>query len=146
MVGLAALVVAGCGSAEDPGAPVPVTTSVAPVELVPRAFYARAEREDYWELVPLDTVGDHFLLHVHPRIRTPAEGPWTLTFRAPDGSELSRQPGLRVDTATGQFTFLCRRDAFRPGDWGIEMKLQEGGMTAGDSDRLFRFRVVDRAE
>jgi len=78
---------------------------------------------------------------VHPRIRTPAEGPWTITFVDPEGHEISRQEGLRVDTATGAFTFLCAASRFAPGDWTILLEVPEGGMVAGPREREYRFRV-----
>jgi hypothetical protein len=112
------------------------------VEHVPRTFYPRPDTENFWETIPRAEVGDHFILHVSTRIKAPAEGPWTITFIDPSGAQLSRHEGLRVDTATGLFTFLCDTSRFAPGDWTIRLEVEEGGLVAGPRERLFRFRVV----
>ena len=136
---------AGGDSAGGTSAGGGVSAAGPPVEKVGRAFYPRAEADDYWEVIPLAGLDSHFLIHLHPRIRTPAEGPWTFTFLDPDGGVFFVERGMRVDTATGQFTFLCRSEEFRPGDWWVEMTLDEGGMTAGAEKRRFCFRVVPSA-
>jgi hypothetical protein len=111
------------------------------VEHVPRTFYPRPESENFWETIPRAGVGGHFILHVATRIQSPAEGPWTITFLDPTGAELFRQDGLRVDSATGMFTFLCESSRFAPGDWTIRLEVAEGGLVAGPRERILRFRV-----
>jgi len=150
-----AVLAAGCSGSGDGsgdgeaavggrGAPARAA-SAETVELIRHAYYPREISEDYWEVVPLAETGPHFLLMVHPRIRTPAEGPWTITFVDPEGREVSREEGLRVDTATGGFTFLCDASRFGPGDWAILLEVPEGGMVAGPRQREFRFRVEKAA-
>lgn len=137
------VLLAGCSGSEE-GDKAAVSTPVrtgAAVELVTNTFYPRLESEDFWEVIPLAEVGSHFLLRIHPRIETPAEGPWTITFRDPAGKPVAREVGLRVDTATGEFTFLCASDSFRPGDWTILLEVPEPGMIAGPRERPYRFRV-----
>jgi hypothetical protein len=149
-IGLAAAVLAGgcsgggersAGSAGDAAAPVAAAPAEEAVELVRHAYYPRDVSENYWEVVSLADTGPRFLLVIHPRIRTPAEGPWTITFHDPEGGEVSRHEGLRVDTATGAFTFLCKASRFAPGDWTIRLVVPEGGMVAGPREREYRFRV-----
>jgi hypothetical protein len=111
------------------------------VEPVARSFWARPESEDYRETVPRNEVGAHFLMHVAPRIETPAEGPWTIAFVGPSGRELARFEGMRVDVATGHFTFLCATDRFAPGDWTVVLRVEEGGLSGGARRRTFRFHV-----
>ncbi|MGQ0722000.1 MAG: hypothetical protein ACT4PE_10565 [Candidatus Eiseniibacteriota bacterium] len=141
----AASLVAGCGDAGDAGNAggtrrAGVSTTAA-VEHVPRTFYPRPESEDFWETIPRAEAGAHFILHVATRIQTPAEGPWTITFLDPAGSEQFRQDGLRVDSVTGMFTFLCETSRFAPGDWTIRLEVAEGGLVAGPRERGLRFRV-----
>jgi hypothetical protein len=118
-----------------------ITVAAGGIEHVPRAFYPRPVEEDFWETVPRSGAGAHFLLHVATRIKSPAEGPWTITFLDPAGAETFRQEGLRVDTATGLFTFLCETARFAAGDWTIRLEVAEGGLVAGPRERLLRFRV-----
>ena len=113
------------------------------VELVKHTYYPRHESEDYWETVDLSEAGGTFLLFVQPRIRTPAEGPWTAVFVDPEGRQRSRFTGLKVDVATGRFTFLCSSSDFAPGDWIIQLSVEEGGLVSGERERTFRFRVVE---
>ena len=119
----------------------PAAPANAPVEAVEHTFYPREESEDYWETIRRVSVGDRFLLAIHPRIRTPAEGPWTAEFVDPGGAVLSAHPGLRVDVATGNFTFLCTTAAFAPGDWTLRLRVEQGGMAAGERARTYHFRV-----
>jgi hypothetical protein len=146
MLAAAAAMAGGCG-AEDGGgaarggAPAEPAAAGEAVELVRHAYYPRELSENYWEVVPLAETGPHFLLMIHPRIRTPAEGPWTITFVDPEGNETARHEGLHVDTATGAFTFLCTASRFAPGDWTILLEVPEGGMVAGPREREYRFRV-----
>jgi hypothetical protein len=122
---------------EEPGPP----TLPTPVEVVRHTYYPREGSEDYWEVVSREKTGARFLLVIHPRIKAPIEGPWLVEFRDPSGAVLSRHEGLRVDVATGNFTFLCHSDGFAPGDWGLRMTLEDGGVTAGERVREYRFRV-----
>ncbi|HMB71890.1 MAG TPA: hypothetical protein VKU85_21460 [bacterium] len=143
----AALLAGGCsGGGGDsrksdaaPAAEAPAAEEA--VELVRHAYYPREVSEDYWEVVSLADTGSRFLLVIHPRIRTPAEGPWTITFHDPEGAEIARHENLRVDTATGAFTFLCRSSSFFAGDWTIRLVVPEDGMVAGPREREYRFRV-----
>ena len=133
-----AVVMAGCaGESGDAGA----RSGGAPVEVVEHAYYPRLVSEDFWEVVQLAEAAPHFLLIVHPRIKTPAEGPWTATFRDPAGTALVQHRGLRVDVATANFTFLCAASEFSPGDWSLELEVEPGGMVSGERKRLYRFRV-----
>jgi hypothetical protein len=136
----AVLAVVAAGCAEDPGGGG-VTPVDAPTEIVRHSYYPRLATEDYWETIRLAEAGPRFMLYVHPRIKTPAEGPWTATFRRSDGHQLSRHTGLRVDVATANFTFLCSSRHFTPGDWTLELEVEEGGLVSGDRKRLYRFRV-----
>ena len=131
----------GCSESEKP---LPATQGAdrAAVAVVKHAYYPRLESEDYWETILLGDAGAEFLLMIQPRIRTPAEGPWRATFRDPKGRVLALHQGLRVDVATGQFTFLCSARSFAPGDWTIELEIEEGGLVSGDPRRTYRFRVV----
>jgi hypothetical protein len=117
------------------------STLPTPVEVVHHTYYPREGSEDYWEVVSREKTGARFLLVIHPRIKAPIEGPWLVEFRDPTGAVLSRHEGLRVDVATGNFTFLCHSDGFAPGDWGLRMTLEDGGVTAGERVREYRFRV-----
>jgi hypothetical protein len=109
---------------------------------VTHAYFPRLDSEDYWETISLADVGADFLLMIQPRIRTPAEGPWRATFRDANGRVLASHRGLRVDVATGQFTFLCSARSFTPGDWTIELEIEEGGLVSGEPKRTYRFRLV----
>lgn len=143
IAGLAAavLLAGGCGGEGGGGAAGGGTAGGEAVQPVRHAYYPREISENYWEVVPLADAGPWFLLIVHPRIRTPAEGPWTITFIDPEGHETARHENLRVDTATGAFTFLCAASRFAPGDWTILLEVPEGGMVAGPREREYRFRV-----
>ena len=138
----AAILAGGCGGGgSDEGADAVPAAAEEAVELVRHAYYPREVSENYWEVVSLADTGPRFLLVIHPRIRTPAEGPWNITFHDPEGTETARHENLRVDTATGAFTFLCKASRFTPGDWTIRLVVPEGGMVAGPREREYRFRV-----
>ncbi len=113
----------------------------APAEVIAHTFLPRPVAENYWEPVRLGPGEERFALLVHPRIETPSEGPWTLSIRDAQGREAFRAPGQRVDVATGSITLLCEARRFPPGDWTIELALEEGGRTSGPSSHEFRFRV-----
>lgn len=139
---LAALV-AACAPSGDAGDRRPASR-IAPdpaVRPVPHAYLARPAEEDFWETLSATEAGEEFVLYVDPRIRTPAEGPWTATFRSADGAVVAALGGLRVDRATGRLTFLGSTRAFPPGDWTIELALEPGGVTHGPGTQTFRFRV-----
>ena len=136
----AAPVPATGAAASGPGRAVPVAAS-PPVSVVARTFLPRPDGEDFVERIPLAEVGGEFVLQVMPRLITPHEGPWTVTFRHADGDTLARIPGQRVDVATGRLTLLARSDRFRAGDWEIVLTLDEGGQTAGAARRVWKFRV-----
>lgn len=144
---LLAALAAGCGDRGGEGlarrtpVPAPVRANTPAVEVVRHTFYPRPVSEDFWEVVPLAEVGPWFVLLIHPRIETPAEGPWNVTFRDPAGKVLAVHEGLWVDTATGAFTFLCDASRFSPGDWSISLVVPEGGMVGGPREREYRFRV-----
>lgn len=140
----AALLAAGCSGSGGNGsdsAAAPRSAAASAVEVLQHSYYPRLATEDFWETVPLADVGPRFLLVIRPRIETPAEGPWDVTFRDPDGEVFAQHRGLRVDTATGAFTFLCEASRFTPGDWSITLVVPEGGMVGGPRERQYRFRV-----
>lgn len=140
-------VAAGCSPApedETPSAAAPVpaaAVAAAPVVPIGHSYFPRRADVDYWETVPRTHVDPQFFLQVHPRIETPAEGPWIATFTDANGDVLLRLPGLRVDVATGNFLFLCARNRFAPGDWTIALEVMEGGLAGREPRQSFRFRV-----
>jgi hypothetical protein len=111
------------------------------VTVIPHTFIPRLERENYWEPVKLGRGEEKFLLQIHPRLRTPGEGPWTLTIRNAEGEVAARETGQVVDVATGAVTLLCEARSFPRGDWTIDLDLEEGGRSAGPTKHRFRFRV-----
>jgi hypothetical protein len=129
-----------CGCARESSPPAQDGDGPA-VTVVRRAYLPRLVSEDWWETIRRAEAGPEFLLLIHPLIKTPAEGPWTATFLDPAGRVFAAHHGLRVDVATGQFTFLCRSEMFVPGDWAIELEVEEGGLVAGERKRSYRFRV-----
>jgi len=133
----AAALLSGCGRGE----PVLPATGAPPTELIAHTFVPRPTTEDYRETVRLAEAGPRFILAVDPRVETPAEGPWTVRFRSPSGEVLSEHHGLRVDAATGRFTFVCTGAAMEPGDWTIELEVEPGGRVLGPARRELRFRV-----
>lgn len=136
---------AGQGDAANEGsAPASSSsaTSVVPMEVMNRTFLVRPEDEDWIEEIRLSEVGDRFLLHVRPQLRTPAEGPWILTLARDGNPAVYRIPGLRVDRATGHLTFLVHKASMEAGDYLILLTLEEGGMTTTDERQAFRFRVI----
>jgi hypothetical protein len=113
----------------------------AAVEVIRHTFLPRLEKENYWEPVKLERGEKRFLLEVHPRLKVPSEGPWTLTVSNAQGDVAAREPGQFVDVATGAITLLCEASAFSKGDWTIALDLEEGGRTSGPTRHAFRFRV-----
>jgi hypothetical protein len=154
------LVVAGCGPGDEravpadeappagggpvgglPVIPGPGEGLRAPVDVVPRSYLARPVEQDYVEVVPREEAGPVCALLVQPRVRTPREGPWTITFRDPRGEVAATLPPQRVDTATGYLTLVAHTPFFGVGEWTIELDLVEGGLTHGPERQVFRFRV-----
>lgn len=141
----AAIGLSGCGengNGSGASAEANVVAGDGPaVKVVKRGYYPRPESEDYWETIRLEETGPDFLLLVHPRIKTPAEGPWSATFLDPRGEVFSEHHGLRVDVATSKFTFLCQSARFAPGDWTLVLEIEKGGLVAGEPKRTYRFRL-----
>ncbi len=137
---------AGCDGS-DSGAAArarrgPPAGGAAPAaQVIAHTYLPRPERENYWEPVVLAPGEPHFLLQIHPRLKTPAEGPWTLRVKNAAGEPVVTLPGMRVDVATGAITLLCESSRFAKGDWTVELDLDEGGVTSGESRYVFRFRV-----
>lgn len=128
--------------AEGSGGGTPVVAArPAPVVPVRHSYFPRRADVDYWETVPTSDPDPQFFLQVHPRIETPAEGPWIASFSDESGRVLTRLAGLRVDVATGNFLFLCSRRAFAPGDWTLTLQVVEGGLAGIEPQQTFRFRV-----
>ena len=150
-----ALMVAGCSPATEesstpeasaPAAatPAPSAAASAPVRVVAHTYLPRVVEQDYVEQVPLATAGDAFSLLVTPRVKTPREGPWLVTFRGPAGEATwERGEPVRVDPVTGGVTFLVQAAAVIPGEWTIEFDLAPGGLTHGPERQVFRFRAVE---
>ena len=139
-------VAVGCSPApedETPAATEVAVPAVAAAAVVPigHSYFPRRADVDYWETVPRTHTDPQLFLQVHPRIETPAEGPWVATFRDANGDVLIRLPGLRVDVATGNFLFLCARNRFAAGDWTIALEVMEGGLVGREPRQMFRFRV-----
>jgi hypothetical protein len=141
--------VAGCspapekqpGAATESASALVVATSRLTVVPVRHSYFPRRDDVDYWETIPRTHSDPEFFLQVHPRIKTPAEGPWIATFTDAAGDVLTRLPGLRVDVATGNFLFLCSRREFAPGDWTLALEVMEGGLEGIEPQQTFRFRV-----
>lgn len=130
---------AAAAAKEAAGAP----TGGAPVRVITHTYLPRVIEQDYVEEVSLAAAGDAFNLLVTPRVKTPREGPWLVTFRGPEGeSKWRRGEPVRVDTVTGGVTFLVQTAAVAPGEWTIEFDLSPGGLTHGPERQVFRFRVA----
>jgi hypothetical protein len=148
---VATLLILGAGCAREPEegsadsstdpAGAPSVSAAAPVLPLRHSYFPRREDVDYWETIPRTHSAPQFFLQVHPRIKTPAEGPWIATFSDETGGVLTRLPGLRVDVATGNFLFLCSRRQFPPGDWTLALEVMEGGLAGSEPQQVFRFRV-----
>jgi hypothetical protein len=140
-IAFAACCGAGCAESTKPSR-APAGGERPAVAVIAHSYFPRLESEDYWETISLADAGGDFLLVIQPRIRTPAEGPWRATFRDSGGRVLVSHRNLRVDVATGQFTFLCTARSFTPGDWTLELEVEEGGLVSAERKRLYRFRVL----
>ena len=112
-----------------------------PVQPIRRSYFPRRSDVDFWETIPRAEAEPEFLLQVHPRVETPAEGPWIATFLDARGEVLTRIRNVRVDVATGYFLFLCSARSFPPGDWTLELEVEEGGFVGREREKVFRFRV-----
>jgi len=151
---VAGLLLAGCAPGDDAPPPdgvrdapavVPATADPAgePVlRVIPRTYLARSESQDWVEEIDRAEAGERFLLVVEPQLRTPAEGPWTLTLAREGAAAVLRLPHLRVDRATGRITFLVRSDGMPPGEYLALLTLEEGGLAAGPERQGFRFRIL----
>ncbi len=137
---LALFTAVGCaapgGDAREGGAAAPAAERIA------RSFLARPDGQDWLETVPRAEVGDRFLVHFQPRLRAPAEGPWTLTVAQDGAPAVLRERGVRVDGATGRITMLFQTAQVPDGEYVIRLELEEGGMASGPPQQSFRFAVV----
>lgn len=137
---LALLLLAGCEGNER-AARAPGASSVPAAEVIAHTYLPRLERENYWEPVRRAAGEDKFLLQFHPRLKVPSEGPWTLTVKNAAGETAFERKDLKVDVATGAISLLCESSRFAPGDWTASLDLEEGGLTSGPAQHVFRFRV-----
>jgi hypothetical protein len=125
----------------NPVIPSPGEGLRAPVDAIPHSIVPRPVEQDYVEVLrPADT-GPVCAILLQPRVRTPREGPWTITFVTPAGDVATRLPPQSVDPVTGQITLVAHTPFFGTGEWVIELDLVEGGLTHGPERQVFRFRV-----
>lgn len=148
LAALAAVILAaavGCSPTDD-GSRSGAAAGPAPtIARIPRSFLARHEGQDWLEQVTRAEVGDRFLVHFQPRLRAPAEGPWTLTItpagEGAGGKPVLEERGVRVDGATGRITLLVQTAQLPAGEYRITMDLEEGGMASGPPNQAFRFAI-----
>lgn len=157
---LGALAMAGCGPDSAPGpeprdqaaaqeaAPTEAAPTrageavgIPPLQVVHRTYLARPDDQDWVEEIVLEEAGSQFLLYVEPQLRSPAEGPWTLTLAREGDARFIRAPNLHVDRATGRLTFLLQTQGMPPGDYLALLTLEEGGRATGPVEQGFRFRL-----
>jgi hypothetical protein len=105
----------------------------------------RPVEQDYVEILDPAVTGPVCALLLQPRVRAPREGPWTITFVAPNGDTAVKLAPQSVDPVTGQITLVAHTPFFGPGEWTIELDLVEGGRTHGPERQVFRFRVEPAA-
>ena len=150
-IALLALVIAGCSGESPDGAAaprggVPVIPSPgeglrAPVDVIRHTIIPRPIEQDYVEVLDVSEMGPVCAMLVQPRVRTPREGPWTVTFVTPAGDRAVVLPPQSIDPVTGQITLVAHTPFFGPGEWTIELDLVEGGITHGPERQVFRFRA-----
>ena len=120
---------------------VAVADGPAPVQLIGHTFLARPEDEGWVEEIDRAVAGPQFLLYLEPAVRSPAEGPWTLTLARDGDPRVLRLHNLRVERATARITFLIQSATMEPGEYLAVLSLEEGGMASGPGEQGFRFRI-----
>jgi len=125
----------------EPVIPSPGEGLRAPVDVIPHTIIPRPVEQDYVEVLRPAETGPVCAMLLQPQVRTPREGPWTITFVTPAGGVATKLPPQSVDPVTGQITLVAHTPFFGPGEWVIELDLVEGGLTHGPERQVFRFRV-----
>ena len=120
-------------------------SNAASVEVIRHTFIPRPETENYWEPVKLERDEKSFILQVHPRLKVPSEGPWTLTIRNSAGKKRC----ARLDNASTSRparSLFCAMRPRSPKEIGSSLwSSKRAASLRGRPSRRFVFEWSERA-